>query len=60
MENLIEKCKKAIETGKCLGCQALENPNFKGNSNCRYLKTPTSAESIKQIYKNLERKERKI
>lgn len=56
MEELIEKCKRAIETEKCLGCQALENPNFKGNSNCRYLKTPTAAESIQQIHKNLERR----
>lgn len=51
MEELIEKCKRAIETEKCLGCQALENPNFKGNSNCRYLKIPT-------IHKNLERRNR--
>lgn len=58
MKDLIEKCKKAIETEKCLGCQALENPNFKGNSNCMYLKTFIAAESIRQIHKNLERRDK--
>lgn len=25
-------------SGRCLGCQNLENPNFMGNKNCKYLK----------------------
>ena len=35
---LIESCKKAIAEGRCLGCVALENINFKGNPNCEYSK----------------------
>ena len=37
-QELIESCKKAIESGRCLGCQALEDYNFKGNPNCKYSK----------------------
>lgn len=55
-KDLINKCKKAITEGRCLGCQALENPNFIGNPNCRYSKIPSAAESIKQIHENLEMK----
>ena len=50
---LINSCKKAIENRKCLGCQALEDKNFRGNPNCRYSKIPTAQESIKQIKLNL-------
>lgn len=39
MKELIESCKKAIAENRCLGCQALENPYFTGNWNCRYSKT---------------------
>ena len=35
---LIKECKEAITTGRCLGCQNLEDPNFMGNKNCKYLK----------------------
>lgn len=31
---LIPQCKKAIEEERCLGCVALEYPQFKGNPNC--------------------------
>ena len=50
---LIDSCKKAIESGRCLGCQALEDKNFRGNPNCEYSKIPTVQESINQIFKNL-------
>jgi len=53
MKPLIESCRKAIADGRCLGCQALENPDFIGNSNCEYLKIPTKVESIMQIKINL-------
>lgn len=50
---LIKECKAAIEKGFCLGCQALENPNFKGTVSCKYNKLPPAADSIKQIKFNL-------
>ncbi len=50
---LIESCRKAIESGRCLGCQALEDKNFTGNPNCRFGKTPTAQKSIALIHKNL-------
>lgn len=50
---LIEKCAKAIEENRCLGCQALEDEDFIGNKDCEYGKTRTAEESIKQIYKSL-------
>ena len=53
MEELIEKCKRAIETEKCLGCQQLENPYFKGVKTCKYVDIPTAEDSIKQIKINL-------
>lgn len=31
-------CQTLIATGKCLGCTALENPEFTGNKNCKYAK----------------------
>lgn len=46
---LIESCKKAIENDWCLGCQALEEPTFVGNPNCKYSKSPTVEESINYI-----------
>ena len=49
MKQLIESCRKAIDNGICLGCQALENENFAGNINCKYGKIPTAEESIRQI-----------
>ena len=52
-QELIESCKKAIESGRCLGCQALEDYNFRGNPNCKYNKTPSAEESIKKIKLNL-------
>lgn len=54
--NLILSCRKAIEEGRCLGCQALENPDFIGNPNCIYSKIPSAAESIKQIHQNIGKK----
>ena len=50
---LIENCKKAIESGRCLGCIELENPNFTGNPNCKYSRIPTAQESINAIHKIL-------
>lgn len=50
---LIESCRKAIESGRCLGCTALEDEKFIGNINCEYSKIPTAQESIKQIKINL-------
>lgn len=50
--DLIESCKKTIKTGRCLGCIALENPEFTGNPNCPY-RMPTVAENIAIIHKNL-------
>ena len=52
-QELIESCRKAIESGRCLGCQALEDYNFRGNSNCKYSKLPSAEESIEQIKLNL-------
>lgn len=46
---LIANCQNAIKNGWCLGCQALENPNFKGNLSCKYSKTPMVKESINYI-----------
>lgn len=53
MKQLLESCRKAIEDGRCLGCQALENENFVGNINCIYSKIPSAQESINKIHKNL-------
>lgn len=38
MVELIKECKEAINSGRCLGCTALENPKFIGNKNCEYHK----------------------
>lgn len=56
--DLIESCKRAIKEERCLGCQALESPNFRGNYNCEYSKTQSASESIAQIKKNLGVQER--
>lgn len=53
MQQLIESCRKAIESKRCLGCQALENLNYRGNPNCTYNKIPTAQESINKIKQNL-------
>ena len=37
---LIESCQKAITNEWCLGCQSLEDPNFKGKINCEHSKMP--------------------
>lgn len=50
---LTEKCKNAIANGWCLGCQALENPYFRGNSYCKYTKTPVVEGSITYIKEKL-------
>ena len=50
---LIESCKKAIKNRRCLGCTALEDYSFKGNSNCKFGKTLTVQESIEIIHRNL-------
>lgn len=50
---LNDKCKKAIEQQRCLGCQGLENPMYYGNPNCQYNKIPTMQESLNQIWRNL-------
>lgn len=55
---LIQKCAKAIAENRCMGCQALEDINFKGNPNCIYNKTPSAEESIKQIKLNLRNGEK--
>ena len=38
MVELIKECKEAINSGRCLGCTALEKPKFIGNKNCEHLK----------------------
>lgn len=55
---LIECCRKALSSGRCLGCTALENSNFIGNMNCRYGQPPPAKQSIKHIKLNLGIKER--
>ena len=50
---LIKECKKTIESGRCLGCTALEDINFRGNLNCEFNKIPSAQQSIEQIFKNL-------
>ena len=51
--DLTENCKTALNRGRCLGCTALENKDFKGNPNCMYSKIPTAQESINAIHKIL-------
>lgn len=55
---LIDSCKKAIEEGRCLGCQALEDIQFRGNYNCKYNKIPSAEQSIRQIREILGVQER--
>lgn len=45
---LEEPCLTAIRKEICLGCQALENPYFRGRKDCKYAKIPTVEESIKR------------
>ncbi len=52
-QQLIPSCEKAIKEGICTGCQALENPYYRGNPNCRYSKIPTAQEYINEIHKIL-------
>jgi hypothetical protein len=46
---------KIIEKNKCLGCSALENPNFTSNKDCIYARIQKAKESIEQIKINLEK-----
>ena len=46
---LIESCKKAIAEGRCLGCVALADINFRGNPNCEFSRIPNAEESILKI-----------
>lgn len=52
-KNLIPSCEKSIKSGRCLGCTALENPDFIGNANCEFNKIPSAQQTIEQIFKNL-------
>lgn len=58
MKELVDSCKKAIAENRCLGCTALGDENFVGNYNCKYSKTQTAEESIKQIKLNLRNGEK--
>ena len=53
---LIESCRKAIENEWCTGCQALEEPTFRGRWDCKYSKLPVAQDYIEQIKLNLEEK----
>ena len=58
---LIRSCEEAIKNEWCLGCQALENPNFVGRYNCEGSHPPETKktkESINEIHKILNIKER--
>ena len=58
---LIKSCQEAIRNEWCTGCQALENPNFRGRYNCKYSyppKTKKSKESINEIKEVLGVQER--
>lgn len=50
---LIESCRIAIENEWCTGCQALEEPTFRGRWNCIYSKPPRTEISIRQVKINL-------
>lgn len=50
---LEEPCKSAIQKGYCTGCNKLELENFVADKNCKYSKTPTAEDYIKQIKMNL-------
>lgn len=57
---LIKSCEEAIKNEWCLGCQALEDSNFRGRYNCKYSyppETKKSKESIIEIHKILDKKE---
>lgn len=49
MKKLKGKCKKYIETEKCLGCERLAYPEFEGDDNCPYIK---EREQLEENYKN--------
>ena len=58
---LVKSCEEAIKKEWCLGCQALENPNFTGKLNCEGSHPPEtkkSKESINEIHKILNVKEK--
>ncbi len=51
-QRLIKSCEEAIKNKWCLGCQALENPNFTGRYNCEEAKPPPPS---KEVQKNIEK-----
>lgn len=57
-KELNQSCRKVIEENRCLGCQALENESFIGNIDCKYSKTITAEESMKQIKLSLRNGEK--
>ena len=61
-QELIDSCKIAIRNEWCLGCQALEDPKFRGRHNCEGAKPPPSSkrvqENINKIYEILGVQER--
>jgi hypothetical protein len=36
MKEIRNECMRAIEEGRCLGCNALEMKEFEGKEECRY------------------------
>ena len=40
-------CKRLIKSGKCLGCNKLESPNFRSDYNCEYAKKIKEMEKSK-------------
>ena len=53
---LIKSCEEAIKNEWCLGCQALEDINFRGRYNCKYSfppKTKKVEKSINEIHRYL-------
>lgn len=45
--NLEEPCKSAIKEERCLGCNRLENPDFKGDKECEYICFGKKIEKLK-------------
>ena len=45
---LIDSCRIAIKNEWCLGCQALENPNFRGRHNCEGSKPPPPSKKVQE------------
>lgn len=54
MKELIESCKKAIAENRCLGCQGLEDKNYRGNPNCKFSKEIYVQEKIDEIHNRLQ------